>query len=114
MKKYLILAVMVLGSISAFADGPNDVMENRVENTLKVQVKTFKDVDYDVDIANNMANVDIEVPSSQVKEGYDFNPLAKEVAQIVKTETGISDTTVSVEIDHPISDDQLVFTRTFK
>ncbi|MGL4308307.1 hypothetical protein [Cetobacterium sp. SF1] len=115
MKKYLITALLVLGSISVFADSdsPNEILENRVEKAIEVNTQNIVS-DVDVDIAGDMANISLEIPASKVTKNYDYNALAENVVAIVKKESGITNSSVSIEIDHPISEDEVVFTKSFK
>ena len=61
MKKILILAALI--SSILLAEGPNEFLEDRIENELRVnntfQLSTYN-TDYNVDIYNNHMNIEIE------------------------------------------------------
>lgn len=112
MKKYMIAALLIGSSMFAMADGhnENEFLEKRIENRLKTEITDIKG-DYDVDLYKDMASVEIEVDSNK---NVNFDPIATKIANIVKEESGISDTTVSVELDKMVGKDEIIYNKRFK
>lgn len=112
MKKYIVAALLIGSSMLAMADGKNEneFLEKRIENRLRTEITGIKG-EYDVDLYKDMASVEIEVDSNK---NVNFDPIATKIANIVKEESGISDTTVSVELDKMVGKDEVIYNKRFK
>ncbi|WP_297407172.1 hypothetical protein [uncultured Cetobacterium sp.] len=108
-KKFLIGALLAVCSFG-YASDKNDIIEDRVENSLKVQFKNIP-AEYDVDINQNLCNVGVELKGDL--KG-DLNDFAQKIAEAVKEETQIVETSVSIEKEHTFKDDEVIFHKTFK
>lgn len=112
MKKYIVAALLIGSSMLAIADekNENEFLEKRIENRLRTEITGIKG-EYDVDLYKDMASVEIEVDSNK---NVNFDPIATKIANIVKEESGISDTTVSVELDKMVGKDEIIYNKRFK
>lgn len=114
MKKILIL--MALVSSFLFAKGVDDILEDRIENELKVkniaQVSNYK-VDYDVDVYGNQMNLEIEFDG--VKEPkLNYGSVALEAVEISrKIAPNIDSIYVVIKFDPVIGEDKVLFSKTY-
>ncbi|MGX6592565.1 hypothetical protein [Cetobacterium ceti] len=112
MKKIVLTLLLAVSALSFGEDHKNDIIEDRIENQIQLELRNNITADYDVDIYRNMANVEIDLKSS-VKNKEEYNLIGQKVASIVREETGITDISVSIEKDHHFKDDELVYTKKF-
>ncbi|MGL5413947.1 hypothetical protein [Cetobacterium sp.] len=114
MKKILVL--MTLLSSILLANGTNEVLEERIENELKMkniaQISNYK-VDYDVDVYENQMNLEIEFDG--VKEPrLDYNTISLEAVNISrKIETNLDTIYVVIKFDPMIGEDKVLFSKTY-
>ncbi len=114
MKKILVL--MTLVSSFLLAKGTNEVLEERVENELKVksivQVQNYE-VDYDVDIYDNQMNLEIELDG--IKEPkLNYNNIALEAINTLKNIAPELDSIyVVIKFDPMIGEDKVLFSKIY-
>ncbi|MEG0514171.1 MAG: hypothetical protein RR523_09335 [Cetobacterium sp.] len=114
MKKILVL--MTLVSSFLFAKGVDDILENRIENELKmkniIQISNYN-VDYDADVYENQMNLEIEFDG--VKEPkLDYNNVALEaVTASRKIAPNIDSIYVVIKFDPVMGEDKVLFSKTY-
>ncbi|MGL5592825.1 MAG: hypothetical protein ACRDDH_02675 [Cetobacterium sp.] len=114
MKKILVL--MTLVSSFLFAKGADDILEDRIENELKmkniIQISNYK-VDYDVDVYGNQMNLEIEFDG--VKEPkLDYNNIALEaVTTSRKVAPDLDNIYVVIKFDPVMGEDKILFSKTY-
>lgn len=114
MKKISIMFLLV-GAL-AFANGTNDVLEDRVENGLRANLsKVIKyETDYDVDIFEDKMNVEVEIES--LKEPIlDYDRMVDMILSNIKENAPeVKDINITVKYDQPIGEDIILFTKNYK
>ncbi|MEG0234701.1 hypothetical protein [Cetobacterium sp.] len=114
MKKILVL--MTLVSSFLFAKGVDDILENRIENELKmkniIQISNYN-VDYDADVYENQMNLEIEFDG--VKEPkLDYNNIALEaVTTSRKVAPDLDNIYVVIKFDPVMGEDKILFSKTY-
>lgn len=114
MKKILIL--MILVSSFLFAKGADDILEERIENELKVKniikISNYK-IDYDVDIYGNQMNLEIEFDG--IKEPkLDFNSIALRAVSVSrKVGPDLDNIHVVVKFDPIMGEDKILFSKIY-
>lgn len=114
MKKILVL--MTLVSSFLFAKGADDILEDRIENELKmkniIQISNYK-VDYDVDVYGNQMNLEIEFDG--IKEPkLDYNNIALEaVTTSRKVAPDLDNIYVVIKFDPVMGEDKILFSKTY-
>ena len=133
--KKLLLGLMLLLSVGAFADhhtdGPYEYQEEMLENNFEINKKVLTDgkvdlgdIDYDLDIYDDgvMVKLDIEPTFGKSDSWENFNKetfdkLMAEMVAEIRNELGKKDipVTVSVELEKRMSDsEEVVYNKTFK
>ena len=115
MKKIVLTLLLAVSALSFGEDHKNDILEDRIENQIQLELRNNITADYDVDIYRNMANVEIDLKSS-VKNKEEYNLIGQKVASIVREETGITDISVSIEKDHHFKEtivDNIIYTTNY-
>ncbi|MGL4863899.1 MAG: hypothetical protein ACRC4T_12345 [Cetobacterium sp.] len=114
MKKILVL--MTLVSSFLFAKGADDILEDRIENELKmkniIQISNYK-VDYDVDVYGNQMNLEIEFDG--VKEPkLNYNNIALEaITTSRKIAPDLDNIYVVIKFDPVMGEDKILFSKTY-
>lgn len=112
--KKLILISLMLSSLS-FANNGEDILEDRVENQLKVNLSKILDynVDYDVDIFQDKMNVEIEIEG--LKEPIiDCDKVSQIILSSIKENAPESkDINITIKYDKPIGEDEILFNKRF-
>lgn len=114
MKKVLIL--MVLISSFLLAKESNDILEDRIENELKVkniaQLSNYK-VDYDVDIYGNQMNLEIEFDGMKEPK-LDYNSIGTKLVDISRDlAPEIDDVYIVIKFDPMVGEDKVLFSKTY-
>lgn len=115
MKKIILLMALLSTTILADWNDQNDILENRIENTLNYKFrvlnsgnKTLRVNEYDVDVFDNYVNVKAEV--SYNPNNFDFvrafAPIKKEISKNLGNNPQIN---VVVEYDKVIGEDEIIF-----
>ena len=113
MKK--ISLIFILLSMFTFADGPQEVIEDRIENQLKINLSNVinYNVDYDVDIYLDKMNVEIEIDSFN-EPVLDYSKIVDSVIAITKENTSeIKDINIIVKQDKSIGEDKILFNKRY-
>lgn len=114
MKKILLL--MTLVSSFLFAKGADDILEDRIENELKmknlIHISNYK-VDYDVDVYGNQMNLEIEFDG--IKEPkLDFENIAlKTVNASRNVASDLDNIYVVIKFDPIMGEDKILFSKTY-
>lgn len=114
MKKFLILTTLV--SSFLFAEGTDNVLEERIENELAIkniiQASNYT-IDYDVDIYGNQMNLEIEFDG--IKEPkLNYNNIALKLVDISRNiASQVNDIYVVVKFDPVIGEDKILFSKTY-
>lgn len=107
---------MALVSSFIFAKGADDILEDRIENELKVkniaQVSNYK-VDYDIDVYGNQMNLEIEFDG--VKEPkLNYGNIALKAVEISrKIAPNIDIIYVVIKFDSVMGEDKVLFSKTY-
>ena len=107
---------MTLVSSFLFAKGADDILEDRIENELKMKniipISNYK-VDYDVDVYGNQMNLEIEFDG--VKEPkLDYNNIALEaVTASRKVAQDLDNIYVVIKFDPVMGEDKILFSKTY-
>lgn len=114
MKKVLIL--MTLISSFLLAKEPNDILEDRIENELKVkniaQLSNYK-VDYDVDIYGNQMNLEIEFDGMKEPK-LDYSSIGTKLVDISRDlAPEIDDIYIVIKFDPMVGEDKILFSKTY-
>lgn len=114
MKKILVL--MTLVSSFLFAKGADDILEDRIENELKmkniIQISNYK-VDYDVDVYGNQMNLEIEFDGTKEPK-LDYNNIALEaVTTSRKVAPDLDNIYVVIKFDPVMGEDKILFSKTY-
>lgn len=116
MKKILILMVLMSTFLLA-KKGYDDILEERIENELKInrnitQLSKYK-VDYDVDVYGNQMNLEIELEGMrEPKLNYD-DIASKVVTMSRRLAPEIEDIYVVIKFDSKMANDKIVFSKIY-
>ena len=104
-------AMFLLLSSLALARGGEDIVEDRMENQLKVSLS--KIIDYNVDIFDDKMNVEIEVEGLKEPK-LDYNKITDAVLSSAKENAPeVKDINITVVYDQPIGEDKILFNKRF-
>lgn len=113
MKKFLFL-MTILSALSFANDSPNDILEDRLEDHLKVRMaSTLKKADYDVTIVNNNMNIEIELEGFTTPK-LNFDAVAKEVLNNINVDSSIDDIYIVIKHDGAVGEDKILYSQYFK
>lgn len=113
MKKLLFLMTIV-SALSFAKDSPNDVLENRIEDQLKVKMASvIKKADYDVTIVNNSMNIEVEIEGLTTPK-LNFDQVAQDILKNLGTDSSIDDIYIVIKNDNIVGEDKILFSQYFK
>lgn len=114
MKK--MLTIMTLLSSLLLANGSNEILEERIENELRIRnisiISTYN-IDYDVDIYGNQMNLEIEF--NGVKEPkLNYDEIASKIIDISRSiAPDIEDIYTVIKFDPMVGEDKILFSKTY-
>ncbi|WP_300331887.1 hypothetical protein [Fusobacterium sp.] len=111
MKKLLLIFAIL--SVFSFAKGPQDIIEDRIENQLRVDLSNVIDykVDYDVDIYSDRVNVEIEIDSFK-EPTLNYSKIIDSVLKAIKNNIPeAKDINLVVKQDKDIGEDKILFNK---
>lgn len=113
MKKIILMALI---SSCLFAGGTNEVLENRIENELKmknvIQIPNYR-IDYDVDIYGNQMNIEIEI-NGITEPNLDYEKIALETIKTSKQiESNLERIYIVIKFDSIMNEDKILFSKTY-
>ncbi len=113
MKKLLFL-MTIISALSFAKSSPTDILEDRIENHLKVRMAPIiKKADYDVTIVNNSMNIEVEIEGLTVPK-LNFDQVAQEILKNLGTDNSIDDIYIVIKHDSTIGEDKILFSQYFK
>lgn len=113
MKKLLFLMTLV-SALSFAKDSPTDILEDRIENQLKVRMESvLKKADYDVTIVNNSMNIEVEIEGLTTPK-LNFDKVAQDILKNLGTDSSIDDIYIVIKHDSAIGEDKILFSQYFK
>lgn len=113
MKKLLFLMTLV-SALSFAKDSPTDILEDRIENQLKVRMESvLKKADYDVTIVNNSMNIEVEIEGLTTPK-LNFDKVAQDILKNLGTDSSIDDIYIIIKHDSAIGEDKILFSQYFK
>ena len=113
MKKLLFLMTIV-SALSFAKDSPNDILEDRIEDQLKIgMASVIKKADYDVTIVNNSMNIEVEIEGLTTPK-MNFDNVAQEILKNLGTDSSIDDIYIVIKHDSTVGEDKILFSQYFK
>lgn len=113
MKKLLFLMTLV-SALSFAKDSPTDILEDRIENQLKVRMESvLKKADYDVTIVNNSMNIEVEIEGLTTPK-LNFDKVAQDILKNLGTDNSIDDIYIVIKHDSAVGEDKILFSQYFK
>ncbi|MCX3068194.1 hypothetical protein OQE61_11860 [Cetobacterium somerae] len=113
MKKLLLLMILV-SALSFAKDSPTDILEDRIEDQLKVRMASvIKKADYDVTIVNNSMNIEVEIEGLTTPK-MNFDRVAQEILKNLGTDNSIDDIYIVIKHDSTVGEDKILFSQYFK
>ena len=113
MKKLLLLMILV-SALSFAKDSPTDILEDRIEDQLKVRMASvIKKADYDVTIVNNSMNIEDEIEGLTTPK-MNFDRVAQEILKNLGTDNSIDDIYIVIKHDSTVGEDKILFSQYFK
>ena len=113
MKKLLLLMILV-SALSFAKDSPTDILEDRIEDQLKVRMASvIKKADYDVTIVNNSMNIEVEIEGLTTPK-LNFDRVAQEILKNLGTDNSIDDIYIVIKYDSTVGEDKILFSQYFK
>lgn len=113
MKKLLFLMTLV-SALSFAKDSPTDILEDRIEDHLKVRMESIlKKADYDVTIVNNNMNVEVELEGLTVPK-LNFDKVAQDILKNLGTDSSIDDIYIVIKHDSAVGEDKILYSQYFK
>lgn len=113
MKKLLFLMTLV-SALSFAKDSPTDILEDRIEDQLKVRMESvLKKADYDVTIVNNSMNIEVEIEGLTTPK-LNFDKVAQDILKNLGTDSSIDDIYIVIKHDSTIGEDKILFSQYFK
>ena len=112
--KKLLLLMTIVSALSFANDSPNDVLEDRIEDQLKVKMASvIKKADYDVTIVNNSMNIEVEIEGLTTPK-MNFDRVAQEILKNLGTDSSIDDIYIVIKHDSTVGEDKILFSQYFK
>ncbi|WP_432204689.1 hypothetical protein ACQ9ZF_07565 [Cetobacterium somerae] len=112
MKKFLFL-MTVVSALSFASDSPQDILEDRIEDQLKVKMSSvLKKADYDVTIVNNSMNIEVELEGLTIPK-LNFDNVAKDILNCVDTNKSIDDIYIVIKHDATVGEDKILYSQYF-
>lgn len=112
--KKLLLLITIVSALSFAKDSPNDVLEDRIEDQLKVRMASvIKKADYDVTIVNNSMNIEVEIEGLTTPK-MNFDKVAQEILKNLGTDSSIDDIYIVIKHDSTVGEDKILFSQYFK
>ena len=113
MKKLLFLLTIV-SALSFANDSPNDILEDRIEDHLKVRMEpTLKNADYDVTIVNNSMNIEVELDGFSAPK-LNFDQVAQDILKNLGTDSSVDDIYIVIKHDSAVGEDKILYSQYFK
>ena len=113
MKKILLLMTLI-SALSFAKDSPSDILEDRLEDHLKVRMSsTLKNADYDVTIVNNNMNIEVELEGFSTPK-LNFDKVAQEILNNINTDGSIDDIYIVIKHDSTVGEDKILYSQYFK
>ena len=113
MKKLLFLMTIV-SALSFAKDSPTDILEDRIEDQLKVTMESvLKKADYDVTIVNNSMNIEVEIEGLSTPK-MNFDQVAQDILKNIGTSDSIDDIYIVIKHDSVVGEDKILFSQYFK
>ena len=113
MKKLLFLLTIV-SALSFANDSPNDILEDRIEDHLKVRMEpTLKNADYDVTIVNNSMNIEVELDGFSAPK-LNFDQVAQDILKNLGTTSAADDIYIVIKHDSAVGEDKILYSQYFK
>ena len=113
MKKLLFLMTLV-SALSFAKDSQTDILEDRIENQLKVRMESvLKKADYDVTIVNNSMNIEVEIEGLTTPK-LNFDKVAQDILKNLGTDSSIDDIYIVIKHDSAVGEDKILFSQYFK
>ncbi len=112
--KKLLLLMTIVSALSFAKDSPNDVLEDRIEDQLKVRMASvIQKADYDVTIVNNSMNIEVEIESLTTPK-LNFDRVAQDILKNLGTDSSIDDIYIVIKHDSAVGEDKILFSQYFK
>lgn len=112
--KKLLLLMTIVSALSFAKDSSNDILEDRLEDHLKVRMSsTLKNADYDVTIVNNNMNIEVEIEGLATPK-LNFDRVAQEILQNINTDNSIDDIYIVIKHDSTLGEDKILYSQYFK
>ena len=113
MKKLLFLMTLV-SALSFAKDSPTDILEDRIEDQLKVRMESvLKKADYDVTIVNNSMNIEVEIEGLTTPK-LNFDKVAQDILKNLGTDNSIDDIYIVIKHDSAVGEDKILFSQYFR
>ena len=113
MKKLLFLLTIV-SALSFANDSPNNILEDRIEDHLKVRMEpVLKKADYDVTIVNNSMNIEIELEGLTTPK-LNFDQVAQDILKNIGTDSSVDDIYIVIKHDSTVGEDKILYSQYFK
>ena len=113
MKKLLFL-MTIISALSFAKNSPNDILEDRIEDHLKVRMASvIKKADYDVTIVNNSMNIEVEIEGLTTPK-LNFDQVAQDILKNLGSDSSINDIYIVIKHDSTVGEDKILFSQYFK
>lgn len=108
----LLIFIFSLSLVSLSNNNMQEILEQRIENKIQIEMRSIIKADYDVDIYRDIVNVEIELKGF-TNEKNSYHLVAEQIASIVREETGITNVNISIEKEKLFSKSKLVYSKKF-